>query len=141
MADNETPVQSALFMDRDSSLGNSEDTFLRRALHVKVGNKTSEPIPTSEQESQNLKITNHTTSVTPGTELAIPLTPSVKEISIRARNGSRLRYSFTLGQSNVQFWTIARGNVESISGVSLVSYTLYINASLPSEVIELRERY
>lgn len=31
-------------MDRDSPLGNSEDVDLRRALHVKVKNKSSEPI-------------------------------------------------------------------------------------------------
>jgi hypothetical protein len=42
----EIPVRSALFMDRDESLGNSLDTFGRRALHVKVGNIAStEAIP------------------------------------------------------------------------------------------------
>jgi len=41
----ETPVRSALFMDRDESLGNSLDRWVRRALHVKVGNDNSEAIP------------------------------------------------------------------------------------------------
>jgi hypothetical protein len=36
---------SNLSMDRGKSLGNSEDVFGRRALHVKIGNKSSEPVP------------------------------------------------------------------------------------------------
>lgn len=46
MADIETQVQSALFMDRSGPLGNSADAFGRRALHTKIGNSVSEPIPT-----------------------------------------------------------------------------------------------
>lgn len=42
---NENQVTSALFMDRDGPLGNSEDAFGRRALHQKVGNKANEAIP------------------------------------------------------------------------------------------------
>jgi len=37
---------TALVMDRSDPLGNSQDVFDRRALHTKVGNKPSEPIPT-----------------------------------------------------------------------------------------------
>lgn len=43
----ETPAISPVLMDRGTTLGNSEDTFGRRALHVKVGNKASEQIPVS----------------------------------------------------------------------------------------------
>lgn len=46
MAD-ETPCVAALTMDRGLSIGNSEDTFGRRAAHVKIGNKITEPIPVS----------------------------------------------------------------------------------------------
>jgi hypothetical protein len=41
----EVETNSALIMDRGLPLGNSDDTFGRRALHVKVGNKATEPIP------------------------------------------------------------------------------------------------
>jgi len=44
MAD-EDKVYAGLAMDRGLAVGNSEDAFTRRALHVKVGNKISEPIP------------------------------------------------------------------------------------------------
>lgn len=43
----ETPTVSALNMDRGTPLGNSLDTFSRRALHVKVANLGSESIPVS----------------------------------------------------------------------------------------------
>lgn len=43
MAENIT--YTALVMDRDLSLGNSEDAYGRRALHVKATNKITEPIP------------------------------------------------------------------------------------------------
>ena len=36
---------SPLYMDRSLPLGNSQDTFSRRALHVKIGNSNAEPIP------------------------------------------------------------------------------------------------
>jgi hypothetical protein len=41
----EVDANSGLLMDRGLPVGNSEDVFLRRALHVKVGNKPSEAIP------------------------------------------------------------------------------------------------
>jgi len=43
MAENKT--YTSLAMDRDEPLGNSEDAYLRRALHVKATNKITEPIP------------------------------------------------------------------------------------------------
>lgn len=46
MAD-ETPSIAALTQDRGLPIGNSEDTFGRRAAHVKVANKVTEPIPVS----------------------------------------------------------------------------------------------
>ena len=46
MGANTGPDNSALIMDLGIPLGNSEDVFLKQALHVKVGNKPSEPIPT-----------------------------------------------------------------------------------------------
>jgi len=41
----EDPTNASLLMDRGLPLGNSEDVDLRRALHVKVKNKGTEPIP------------------------------------------------------------------------------------------------
>lgn len=36
---------SALTMDRGFPVGNTEDIFGRRAHHVKIGNKLTEPVP------------------------------------------------------------------------------------------------
>lgn len=41
----ETPVVSTLLMDRSDTLGNSQDVFSRRSLHVKIGNQDTEAIP------------------------------------------------------------------------------------------------
>lgn len=41
----EQEVLSSLLMDRDGPLGNSVDRFLRRSLHVKVGNSSADAIP------------------------------------------------------------------------------------------------
>lgn len=41
----DTPVLSPLLMDRDIPLGNSEDDIGKRALHVRVSNKNTEPLP------------------------------------------------------------------------------------------------
>lgn len=41
----ETPVIAALIMDRSDPLGNSEGVDTRRALHTKIRNSNSEPIP------------------------------------------------------------------------------------------------
>ena len=42
---NETKVLSTLLMDRGEPLGNSTDSFNRRALHTRLGNTSAEPIP------------------------------------------------------------------------------------------------
>ena len=72
MAD-ESPSTAALTMDRGLNLGNSEDRFLRRALHVKVSNKSSEPLPITYIE-------------TPGDEILIPAraltTPGSEQVLI-----------------------------------------------------------
>jgi hypothetical protein len=52
MADPEIDANAALSMDRGIPLGNSLDTFNRRALHVKVGNKVTEPIPVYIADSE-----------------------------------------------------------------------------------------
>jgi len=43
----ENESNSPPYMDRSLPLGNSTDTFGRRALHVKIGNSTGEPLPVS----------------------------------------------------------------------------------------------
>lgn len=45
LADPEIQANAALLVDRALPLGNSLDTFARRALHVKIGNKETEAIP------------------------------------------------------------------------------------------------
>jgi len=55
MSDHEKGNYSVL-MDRGLALGNSEDRFLRRALHVKIANKDNESIPITFDEGEELNI-------------------------------------------------------------------------------------
>lgn len=64
----ETPVTAALSMDRGNPLGNSEDVFLRRALHVKVGNKPGESIPVYEATPGTPFFAEADQVITPGVE-------------------------------------------------------------------------
>lgn len=68
MSELETPSYVAPAMDRSMPLGNSEDTFARRALHTKVGNKPNEPIPVIlATVSDNGIFIDDTADTTPGT--------------------------------------------------------------------------
>lgn len=53
----EDPTNASLLMDRGLPLGNSLDTVGRRALHVKVRNLVSEPIPVDVEGSSGLATT------------------------------------------------------------------------------------
>jgi hypothetical protein len=79
----ETPVLASLAMDRGEPLGNSEDNFGRRALHTKIGNSTSEPIPvTNAGIGAELFISAETTT-TPGVQqtLITYAIPSGKQLN------------------------------------------------------------
>ena len=68
----EVNTNSALIMDRGLPLGNSEDAFLRRALHVKVANKTSEPVPVYYVETPgDERLFPVRAITTPGAELSL----------------------------------------------------------------------
>ena len=62
-----TPVgdkNAALVMDEGIPLGNSEDVFTKRSLHVKIGNKPTEPIPVFMSESFGVEICEYQTALT-----------------------------------------------------------------------------
>jgi len=58
-------------MDRDEPLGNSLDVFLRRALHVKVGNTSTEAIPVYSSELGTPKYFDIQNTTSPGIEKII----------------------------------------------------------------------
>jgi hypothetical protein len=69
---NEAPGIYRLDMDRGEPLGNSEDTFGRRALHVKIGNKDTESIPVRVVSGSGVaKSFPVTIATTPGTEQTV----------------------------------------------------------------------
>jgi hypothetical protein len=68
----EDPANSALLMDRGLPIGNSEDVFLRRAAHVKIGNKPSEAIPVTMYEVSGDEVLRFAENLTsPGAPVTI----------------------------------------------------------------------
>lgn len=65
MADPETKVKSRLFMDRGLELGNSEDRWIRRALHVLIGNKDADAVPVKIVDGSLESGTDHFIDVGP----------------------------------------------------------------------------
>lgn len=71
----EDAVTAPLLMDRSIPLGNSVDVFTRRALHTKIGNSSSEPIPvylsTPAASSSPTNTFDSVTNVASGSETTI----------------------------------------------------------------------
>ncbi len=89
---------SQLVMDDSNPLGNTEDVFNKRALHVKVGNSSLEPIPVSVYGSTMVtsvalcRITYGTTPVSTSAyvELIASLASSVSQVFIFDSSGRTL---------------------------------------------------
>lgn len=88
------PVLSSLLMDRSSPLGNSEDVFQRRALHVKIGNSLSEPIPVSITDATPGQdfFASIETATTPGVQQTLitdinpgPVKRNIMQVSVSCR--------------------------------------------------------
>lgn len=85
----------------------------------------------------NPSISNVTLSLA-NTEQAIVLPAGVKRYSLKARNDARLQLSYISGESNVEFWTIWAGNVETEDVIDKDSLTLYIQANKDSTILEIK---
>jgi hypothetical protein len=82
MAD--TPVVSALFMDRSEPLGNSPDDSGRRRLHTLVTNASGEPIFNQLVPIANARIT--VISVSDTTWVPLPTVPLTGRVSLIIQN-------------------------------------------------------
>lgn len=137
MAD-EQYVSAQLFMDRSTPLGNSEDTFSRRALHTKVGNKADEPVPVEFKDATQPLITNLLCAAA-GTEYSHAFQPYVKKFTIRARNRSELRFAYIAGDTNTTYFTIPSGAWASEDQIKPQALTMYFQTSKNNEIIEITE--
>lgn len=147
---NETKTYTALAMDRAEPLGNSEDNASRRALHTKVLNKATEPVPVYTVEpldngteinqfSQILNITSGSPTLIDSFTIPAGKYFQLKWIAVAGtniaeytvkKNGSDLdkAYTYFSGGLNFQF-EFPNGGVRFNSGDTL---TIYVEHNRPS---------
>lgn len=125
---------SSLVMDRSNPLGNSEDIFLRRSLHVKIGNKLNEPIPVESISGLYPIIGN--APIIAETELDVPLPINCSQILIRPRKNARLRVAFNAGETAINYVSVPLGGyfVEN-SLISISNIYVWCNRDTDLEII------
>lgn len=135
---NEDFVSAQLVMDRSMPLGNSEDTFNRRALHTKIGNKTTEPVPV-EFNVPSIPLISNIPCAAASTEYSHSFQADTKKYTIRARGSSKIQLSFVSGTTNTNFLTIPSGVTASEDQVKASSLVIYFQTDKNNETIEILE--
>lgn len=135
---NEDFVSAQLVMDRSMPLGNSEDTFNRRALHTKIGNKTTEPVPV-EFNVSSIPLISNIPCAAASTEYSHTFQADTKKYTIRARGSSKIQLSFVSGTTNTNFVTIPSGVSASEDQVKVASLVIYFQTDKNNETIEVLE--
>jgi len=75
------------------------------------------------------------------TEYSHVLQDNLTQLRIKCRSNATLQYSFKAGESGTNFWTIPRGCVDNIDGLSFSGKTLYIQSDKPTVTVEVMELY
>jgi len=133
----ETPTNSSLIMDRGIPLGNSEDIDQRRALHVKIKNKNSEPIPVATVPVQlNPSVLNITSPATPNTEFPITLPTGTAQFRLKSRKLTRMKLAYVLGETVTNYYTLPPGSDFYESFVGSLGM-IYLSCDKASQDIEL----
>jgi hypothetical protein len=111
----EIPANSALIMDRGQPIGNTDDTFGRRAVHVKIGNKTDEPIT----------ITGNITAVSPIASSATltSLASSTSTQTVLVANSNR-RGFILVNESTANCY------IAFAATTTTTAYTILLNANM-----------
>ena len=135
---NEDFVSAQLVMDRSMPLGNSEDTFNRRALHTKIGNKQTEPVPV-EFNVPSIPLISNILCAAASTEYSHTFQADTKKYTIRARGSSKIQLSFVSGTTNTNFITIPSGVSASEDQVKVASLVIYFQTDKNNETIEVLE--
>jgi len=89
--------------------------------------------------SSTSKITNLAVALA-DTEVSLALTSNVKQLLIRARDNTILKYSFVSGESGSTYITIPKGCTRCLDGIDFSSTTLYIQGN-KATTVEIEELY
>lgn len=139
MVDDERRI-APLTMDRSEPVGNTEDTFGRRAHHVKIGNKPTEPVPVSGTFTSGSSATptiSNTVTVLANTEYSYAFPVDTKRFIIKARGNAKLQVAYATGQTNTTFLTIPPGATYSETELKLPSNTIYFESNKAGETVEI----
>ena len=88
-------------------------------------------------DAEKQKITNLTLLLA-NTEYAHALQTKIKQLRIKARDNSVLKYSSTLGESGTIFWTIPKGCVEDLTNLTMSGF-VYIQSNTANTIVEIME--
>lgn len=75
------------------------------------------------------------------TEYAHVLQDNLAQLRIKCRGNATLKICFKVGESGTNYWTINKGCVDNIDGLSFSGKTLYIQADKPNMTVEVMEFY
>jgi len=75
------------------------------------------------------------------TEYSHVLQDNLTQLRIKCRGYSTLKICFKSGESGTNYWTINKGCVDNIDGLSFSGKTLYIQADKPGMTVEVMELY
>lgn len=87
----------------------------------------------------DIKITNVTIS-TINTEVSHALQANVKQVRIRHRDKSEIKYTFTSGESGTKYFTIFGNTCEELNNLSFSAKVLYFQADKVG-IVEIMELY
>lgn len=132
----EDRVQAALIMDRSMPVGNSEDVFARRAIHVKVGNRPDEPVYTEETGPSTPKVYN-LPMPTASTEYTFTMPDMVKKFTLKNRFNAPMQFCFTQNESNTNFILLPPGVSWTEEGVFTINVKIYIQAPKANQTLEV----
>lgn len=71
------------------------------------------------------------------TEVSQALPANTKKILFRCRGAARIQFSFVSGQSGILYVTVPAGASYSQDLLLLPSATLYLQTSLPNQIVEI----
>ena len=87
----------------------------------------------------NIKITNFTIG-TINSEVSHTLQANLKQLRIRHRDKSEIKYAFTSGESDTKYFTIFRNTCEELINLSFNAKVLYFQADKVG-IVEIMELY
>jgi hypothetical protein len=103
-----------------------------------IGTSVYPPIVLTNANAE--KITPLTITLS-NTEYSHVLQDNLTQLRIKCRSNATLQYAFKNGESATNFWTIPRGCVDNIDGLSFSGKTLYIQSDKTSVIVEIMELY